>query len=230
MHISRQCTSISEFPSCRMGAQTSVKAWICLLCVIFIYKCITHVDKFFSCTFPAGEKGRHWHGAAHDWWQSFCSLCGHTPGWHGIWLKQGQRREVFLWVGQRLVQCRDVWRFTCYSCNVSVCDYSFFFNPGQVIKAWDIGVATMKVGELCQFICKPEYAYGTAGSPPKIPPNATLIFEVRFCDIFALRLNYIISWCFYGCKICTLYCSLSCSNSGFPLCGINKVWSLNAHL
>lgn len=49
---------------------------------------------------------------------------------------------------------------------------------GQVIKAWDIGVATMKEGELCQLICKPEYAYGSAGSPPKIPPDSTLIFEV----------------------------------------------------
>ena len=49
---------------------------------------------------------------------------------------------------------------------------------GQVIKAWDIGVASMKLGELCQFICKPEYAYGSAGSPPKIPPNATLVFQV----------------------------------------------------
>ena len=49
---------------------------------------------------------------------------------------------------------------------------------GQVIKAWDIGVATMKIGELSQFICKPEYAYGSAGSPPKIPPDATLVFQV----------------------------------------------------
>lgn len=49
---------------------------------------------------------------------------------------------------------------------------------GQVIKAWDLGVATMKVGEISQLICKPEYAYGTAGSPPKIPPNATLVFQV----------------------------------------------------
>lgn len=38
----------------------------------------------------------------------------------------------------------------------------------------------MKVGELCQFTCKPEYAYGSAGSPPMIPPDATLIFEVYF--------------------------------------------------
>ncbi|XP_061678000.1 peptidyl-prolyl cis-trans isomerase FKBP4 [Syngnathoides biaculeatus] len=60
--------------------------------------------------------------------------------------------------------------------------FSFELGKGQVIKAWDIGVATMKEGELCQFICKPEYAYGSAGSPPKIPPNATLVFEVELFD------------------------------------------------
>lgn len=36
----------------------------------------------------------------------------------------------------------------------------------------------MRVGEVCHITCKPEYAYGSAGSPPKIPPNATLVFEV----------------------------------------------------
>lgn len=60
--------------------------------------------------------------------------------------------------------------------------FSFELGKGQVIKAWDLGVATMKVGELCQLICKPEYAYGSAGSPPKIPPNATLVFQVELFD------------------------------------------------
>ncbi|XP_031149233.1 peptidyl-prolyl cis-trans isomerase FKBP4 [Sander lucioperca] len=60
--------------------------------------------------------------------------------------------------------------------------FSFELGKGQVIKAWDIGIATMKVGELCQLICKPEYAYGSAGSPPKIPPNATLVFEVELFE------------------------------------------------
>ncbi|XP_023652332.1 peptidyl-prolyl cis-trans isomerase FKBP4 [Paramormyrops kingsleyae] len=60
--------------------------------------------------------------------------------------------------------------------------FSFELGKGQVIKAWDLGVGTMKVGEVSQFICKPEYAYGSAGSPPKIPPNATLVFEVELFE------------------------------------------------
>ncbi|KAK6487853.1 peptidyl-prolyl cis-trans isomerase FKBP4-like [Huso huso] len=57
--------------------------------------------------------------------------------------------------------------------------FTFDLGKGQVIKAWDLGVATMKIGEVCQLICSPEYAYGAAGSPPKIPPNSTLVFEVE---------------------------------------------------
>ncbi|KAK2526667.1 hypothetical protein Q9233_008437 [Columba guinea] len=55
--------------------------------------------------------------------------------------------------------------------------FVFSLGKGQVIKAWDIGVATMKKGEICYLLCKPEYAYGSSGSAPKIPSNATLFFE-----------------------------------------------------
>ena len=51
-----------------------------------------------------------------------------------------------------------------------------------VIKGWDKGVITMKKGEKAILSCKAAYAYGEQGSPPKIPPGATLNFEVTlFC-------------------------------------------------
>ncbi|CAL9075142.1 unnamed protein product [Musa acuminata var. zebrina] len=57
--------------------------------------------------------------------------------------------------------------------------FSFEIGSGTVIKAWDIALRTMKVGEVAKITCKPDYAYGSAGSPPDIPPNATLVFEVE---------------------------------------------------
>uniref|UniRef100_A0A0E0DSG0 peptidylprolyl isomerase n=1 Tax=Oryza meridionalis TaxID=40149 RepID=A0A0E0DSG0_9ORYZ len=49
--------------------------------------------------------------------------------------------------------------------------FSFEIGQGAVIKAWDIALRTMKVGEVAKITCKPEYAYGSAGSPPEIPPK-----------------------------------------------------------
>ena len=49
---------------------------------------------------------------------------------------------------------------------------------GQVIKGWDIGLMAMKLGEQSELVCTSDYAYGDSGSPPKIPPKATLIFTV----------------------------------------------------
>jgi len=60
--------------------------------------------------------------------------------------------------------------------------FNFELGKGSVIKAWDIGVATMKRGEICRLICKPEYAYGEKGSGDKIGPNATLVFEIELFD------------------------------------------------
>eukprot|EP00418_Pyrodinium_bahamense_P065919 CAMPEP_0179088380 /NCGR_PEP_ID=MMETSP0796-20121207/40210_1 /TAXON_ID=73915 /ORGANISM="Pyrodinium bahamense, Strain pbaha01" /LENGTH=602 /DNA_ID=CAMNT_0020785909 /DNA_START=54 /DNA_END=1862 /DNA_ORIENTATION=+ len=57
--------------------------------------------------------------------------------------------------------------------------FTFALGRGQVIKGWDLGVATMKKGELARFTLAPEYGYGEAGSPPKIPGAASLVFEVE---------------------------------------------------
>lgn len=57
--------------------------------------------------------------------------------------------------------------------------FEFSLGKGQVIKAFDMGIASMKKGEKCVLTCAPEYAYGKAGSPPNIPPNSTLLFELE---------------------------------------------------
>ena len=57
--------------------------------------------------------------------------------------------------------------------------FTFTIGQGQVIKGWDEGFASMKVGEKAILQCTPSYAYGASGSPPKIPGDATLEFEVE---------------------------------------------------
>lgn len=57
--------------------------------------------------------------------------------------------------------------------------FEFKLGQGSVIKAFDMGVATMKLGEKCVLKCAPDYAYGASGSPPNIPPNSTLNFELE---------------------------------------------------
>ena len=59
------------------------------------------------------------------------------------------------------------------------------FPLGNVIKGWQEGVAMMRVGGKATMVIPADIAYGNNGSPPTIPPGATLQFDVELLDIEA---------------------------------------------
>jgi FKBP-type peptidyl-prolyl cis-trans isomerase len=61
--------------------------------------------------------------------------------------------------------------------------FKFTIGKGEVIKGWDQGVAGMKVGGKRKLRIPAELGYGAKGSPPNIPGNAGLMFDVELVSI-----------------------------------------------
>lgn len=61
--------------------------------------------------------------------------------------------------------------------------FEFPVGESRVIKGWDEGVATMKVGGKRRLVVPAELAYGAESPSPNIPPNSILVFDVELLAV-----------------------------------------------
>ncbi len=61
--------------------------------------------------------------------------------------------------------------------------FKFTIGKGEVIKGWDQGVVGTKIGGKRRLRIPPDLGYGASGSPPTIPANAGLVFEIELVSI-----------------------------------------------
>jgi FKBP-type peptidyl-prolyl cis-trans isomerase len=72
---------------------------------------------------------------------------------------------------------------TQFDTSIGKTPYGFTLGGPNVISGWNRAVVGMRVGGLRRFVLPPELAYGSAGSPPTIGENATLVFEVELLSV-----------------------------------------------